>query len=234
MKRHFKIIFCLGIPMGILLAVIKNFLNIDDETFWNVYIIVGGIVIVGAVGINVLYQIRFVKRIKNMVNQAKEQNDFDGFNDEIEKLLKKYKARYNQLYLKFNLCYGLSKKKEYEKGLEVLKSIDYRSVKGMNKIIYHLDLAYFEFYLGNYEEAVRIIEENNKEFMKFKNNLHIGKNIAANTIYYHIAKKDYQKSQDLLREAEIKWTDKEMKEEWDMLNEIINKQTEGTLKDGGI
>lgn len=224
MKRHLKII-ALGIPLGIILIIMKNSMNMDDDVFFKNYIIFGIVVVAVAVIINCLHQIRFVKKLSNLTKMVIEEENLELFFEEIEKLLKKYKSKYNRSLLLINLSYGYAKKKDYAKGLEVLKSIEPKNVKGINKIVYNLNLSCFNFHLGNYEEVISITEKSNKVFLKFKNSPYLGWNVASNDIYYCIAKEEYEDAETLLEEAKSKWNSKkEMKEEWEMLTQVLDNK----------
>lgn len=230
MKRIIRIIG-IGIPLGIILVIVKNVMDIEDDVFFKQYMIVGTLVIVGAVIINCIYQIKFAKKLRLITKQMTEEKNYDLFFEEIENLLKKYKSSYNRSLLLINLSYGYAKKKEYAKGLEVLQSIEPKRVKGINKIIFYLNMSCFYFHLGNYEDVISITEKNNKEFYKFKNNAHLGWNIASNDIYYNIAMNKLEEAEKLLNEAKEKWNGKkEMQEEWEMLNQVLdNKNDNGRI-----
>ncbi len=221
MKIRMKYILGIGIPLGIILAILKNVIKIEDDIFWKYYIILAIVVIAGVVILSCLYQIRFVRKLKVINKQVMEQGNLDLFFEDIEKLLNKSKSKFHRSLLMLNLCYGLGKKKEYAKGLEVLASIDLKNVKGINKIIYYLDKGCFHFYLGNYEEVISITEKNQEDFLRFEEHNHIDWNIAANNIYYHIAKGEHEEAEKLLEQAKSQWKDRDMQEEWEMIGEIL-------------
>lgn len=226
MKRFIRIIG-IGIPLGIVLIVIKNVMNIEDDVFWKQYMIVGALVIVGAVIINCIYQIKFVKKLNKITKLITEDDNIDLFFEKIEKLLTKCKSNYNRSLLLINLSYGYAKKEQYAKGLEVLESIEPKRVKGINKIIFYLNMSCFHFHLGNYEDVISITEKNSKEFSKFKNNPHLGWNIASNNIYFYIAKGEFEEAKKLIEEAKEKWNGKkEMQEEWEMLNQVLDTKND--------
>ncbi|QHI71219.1 hypothetical protein [Aminipila terrae] len=233
LKRKIKIIFGIGVPVGILLVIVQNLMNIDDQLFWKLYFIMGGLAIVGAVIINIIFQMKFIKKLKIMTRQAKEQKNYDFLIKEMENLLKKYKSKQNRWFIKMTLCYGLAGKKEYTEGLEVLEEIEYKNIKGINRTVYYLNLVYFHFHLGNYEEVIKVTDDNSKELLQYKNNPQVAKHIAANSIYYHIAKGQYEVAGKLLKEAEDNWKDPEMMEVWEMLEEII-RQEKGLTENDGI
>lgn len=222
MKIRMKYILGIGIPLGIILAIFKNIVDIKDEMFWKYYIILAIIVIAGAVIFSCLYQVRFARKLSEINKQVMEQGNLELFFEDVEKLLNRTKSRFHKNLLLINLCYGLGRNKEYAKGLEVLNSIDLKSITGINRIIYYLDKGCFHFYLGNYEEVIRITEENKATFLKFEKNPHIDWNISANNIYYQIAKGELEEAEALLEMARIQWKDEPMQEEWEMIGEILH------------
>lgn len=224
MNIRIKYILGIGIPFGIILAIFKNVINIEDEVFWKYYIILAIIVIASVVILSCLYQVRFARKLSTINKQVMEQGNLELFFQDVEKLLSRTKSRFHRSLLLLNLCYGLGKKKEYAKGLEVLDSIDVKSVRGINQIIYYLDKVCFHFYLGNYEEVIYITEGNKANFLKFEKNSHIDWNIAANNIYYHIAKGQTEEAERLLELAKSQWKDRDMQEEWEMIGEILHRK----------
>lgn len=224
MNIRIKYILGIGIPLGIILAIFKNVVNIEDEVFWKYYIILAIIVIASVVILSCLYQVRFARKLSTINKQVMEQGNLELFFQDVEKLLSRTKSRFHRSLLLLNLCYGLGKKKEYAKGLEVLDSIDVKSVKGINRIIYYLDKVCFHFYLGNYEEVIYITEGNKANFLKFEKNSHIDWNIAANNIYYHIAKDQIEEAERLLELAKSQWKHRDMQEEWEMIGEILHRK----------
>ncbi len=225
MKRFLKIV-AIGIPLGIILVIIENVMNLDHEMVFRYYWICGSIFILAVLFINLIYQFSFIKKVKKVTSSiTSEEKNFDLFFEETEKMLTKYKSSYNRGLLLINLSYAYGLKKDYQKGLETLKSIEVKKVKGINKIIYSLNLSCFNFYLGNYEEVIKITDKFNKEFQKFKENPILGWNIASNKIYYYIAKGEFQEAKKFLEEAKSNWIEKqEMKEEWEMLAQILYKE----------
>lgn len=221
MKIRMKYMLGIGIPLGIILAILKNVIDIKDNIFWKYYIILAIIVIAGAVILSCLYQIRFARKLNVINKQVMEQGNLDLFFEDVENLLNRSKSRFHRSLLMLNLCYGLGKKKEYAKGLEVLDAIDLKSVKGINKIIYYLNKVCFHFYLGNYEEVINITEKNKEDFLRFQENNHIDWNIAANNIYYHIAKGELEEAEKLLEQAKLQWKGRNMQEEWEMIDEAL-------------
>lgn len=218
MKIRMTYILGVGIPLGIILAIMKNVMDIREDTFWKYYIMLSIIVIAGVVILTCLYQVRFARKLNAINKQVMGQGNLDLFFEDVENLLSKTKSKFHRSLLMINLCYGLGKKKEYAKGLEILSSIDLKSVKGINRMIYYLDKVCFHFYLGNYEEVISIIEENKENFLKFGKNPHIDWNIAANNIYYHIAKGETEEAKELLEQAKLQWKDRNMQEEWELID----------------
>nr|WP_315023259.1 hypothetical protein [uncultured Aminipila sp.] len=221
MKIRMKYILGIGIPLGIILAILKNVIDIENNVFWKYYILLAIVVIASAAILSCLYQIRFARKLDVINRQVMEHGNLDLFFEDVEKLLNRSKSRFHRSLLMLNICYGLGKKKEYAKGLEVLENIDLKSVKGINKIIYYLDMVCFYFYLGNYEEVISITEKNKEDFLRFEENNHIDWNIAANNIYYHIAKGELEEAEKLLEQAKSQWKDKNMQEEWELIDEEL-------------
>lgn len=223
MKRKVKIIFGIGVPVGILLLVVKNIFDIEDGDFFKQYLILGAVVIAIAVLINCLYQVRFIQKLNSISNRVSKTGDIDELIRALEILLGQSKSDFRKSLILINLSYGYSKKKEYQKGLEVLESINPKTVKGINQIIYLLNIVSFHFYLEHYEEVIEITERHENVFTKFMGHPQLGWTVAVNTICYHIAKGDKNTAKALLEEARAKWAGAEMQEEWEFLDSKLHE-----------
>ncbi|QIB69195.1 hypothetical protein Ami103574_07605 [Aminipila butyrica] len=224
MAKKLKIIFGVGVPLGLLMAVLKNALNIEDDRFWRYYAIGAAIAIFGAILINLFYQLRLVKKLKAVTNHAKENQDYDLLIREMEQMLATYKGKYSRSLFKMNICYALAKKKQYAEGLELLNSLDVKTVKGLNKLIFYLNQVYFYFYLDNLDEVIRINQEWGREFAKFEEHPQLGEHVAANRVYLAVAQGQLEQAWDLLAEAERKWTDRGAQEEQRLLKEKLGSE----------
>lgn len=215
------IIFGVGVPIGILMLIIKNTLNIEDSRFFKYYIVFSIVIIALAVIINCIYQIKFCKRVNTLIKDLRENDDVDFFISEMQNLLGKSKSAFRKSILLINISYGYSKKGQYENALQTLEAIDLKTIKGVNNSIYNINKISFYFHLKNYSQVINLVEQYNMEFEKLQNHSQIAWNIEATKIYYNIAKGEIEEANKILQKAKEKWTTKEMVEEWKLIEERI-------------
>lgn len=215
-KKRVKMIG-LGFLIGILLIIIQKSLNLPNDLFMKSYIIIAPIIIILALVINITWQIRFQKKIKNLLIILEEENDPDRFIYENNVLLKRVKHPYNIAIISINISAGYSAKKDYIKAKEVLLGIPFKGLKGANKVVYYINLAYYDFKLGEYEEAINVMDEHKNEFKLFEKNPILGKHIKLNTVFYLQAKSENEKAEILLEELKKEITDKRFMRELEEL-----------------
>ena len=198
----------IGVIIGILMVVVENIFDIPRDVMRKAYLILGGLAIVISVGVNVLWQKRFQKKIKALMPILYEDNNPDLFIEENEKLLATVKSPYNKAFLLLNISVGYSDKKDYQKAKDTLLQIPENGIKGINGVIYYIDLVYYNFKLMNMDEVISIMDKHQKEFKAFENHKIIGKHIRLNQVFYLKAKNQFEEADKLLSILEKENTDK--------------------------
>ncbi len=230
MSLNFKKIFMIAIPIIGLLFGLKIYFKLDDKKFFIAYLIVGALVLIGSVLINMIYNVRFIKKMKKINELLENQDTIDKYVIEMEKIEKKVTGPVYRNMIILNLSYGYLEQEEYEKSLSLLKNIDMVKLKGRSRVIFALNKSTTYFYLGLYDEFISFIKEFEKE-------LHILSTIdefewqgKLLEIYYQIAIKNYKKAGRMLKVAEKKWAEDKMSREWKRVRSVLNDK----LEDGDI
>lgn len=200
----------LGVVIGIFMVVVENVFNIPRDVMRKAYFILGAVAIVGSVAINILWQKNFQKKVQALMPILYEENNPDLFIEENKKLLENMRSPYNKAFLLLNISVGYSDKRDYQKAKEILLQIPENAIRGLNGIIYYIDLVYYNFKLMNMDEVIAIMDKHEKEFKAFENHKTIGKHIKLNQIFYLRAKNELEEADKLISILEKESTDKRL------------------------
>lgn len=231
MKRRIRNIILSGTLFGGILLMLRFIFRLSEEMVWKYYIIASIIILVGAMGINIIWQVNLMKKLKSFEKYLKEEGNPDKFIEENEKLLQTMKSDYNRTIIKINLSAGYCDKEEYETAKNILLSEPIKQVKGINKVIYYINLAYIYFRLEENQKALSILEQQKKEFSDFEKNLSLGGHITVLKIFQNIAENQLEEAQNLLTIAKDKWDDKRLLKDWEYLQTTINQRQHSLSED---
>lgn len=154
-----------------------------------------------------LSQKNFQKKLNALQTILTEKNDPDLFIEENTKLLEKTKSPYNQSLIYINISAGHAVKKSYRKAKEALNKIQVKGLKGINRLVYYSNLAYYHFKLAELKEGIKIVEDNKKDFDLFQNHSMLGKHIKLNQVYYLKATKQTDMAKELLEKLKTEYKD---------------------------
>lgn len=120
MKRAAKIVL-IGVCFGLILLFLKISFRIDDAAFMHGYWIAAVAIVLGAVLINVCYNLIYfnkVKKIAKLLSEEKPQEYIDG----IENLLKTAKGKTLRNILELNLAAGYIEVKQFDIAIPMLEN----------------------------------------------------------------------------------------------------------------
>ena len=220
-KHKVRFIVILGITLGILLVVIQNVFHIPQATLFRYYLIGAAVVLAAVIAINMSWQLRFQKKLLRLNRVLTDDHDPDRFIAENEDLMEKVKHPFHQSLLMINIAVGYSDKKDFKKAKKILLEIPEGGLRGINRIIYYNNLAYFHFHLGETKKAIRILEEHREEFDRLLNNQQLGKHIIINRVYQAIAEGDKNRAEQLLESLSDKRIDERQRDEMESLKKSI-------------
>jgi len=221
-KRIIKII-AIGICFGLTLLLLKNICRIDDATFMRGYWIAAPAIVIGALIINVCYNLFYfnkVKKIVKLLNEEKPQEYIDG----IEDLLKTAKGKNLRNILELNLAAGYIETKQFDTAIPLLEKLSYKELKGSAVNVVHkinLCLSYFE--TAQYDKAITIYNENQVLFQKYRHHKIYGGNIALLEVIAAIINEEYDRAEELLNCAKKIYDDPRLQKSFQEFFDILNK-----------
>ncbi len=163
--------------------------------------------------VSYLFQKNFQRKLNSLQSILIDKNDPDLFIEENTKLLDKTKSPYNQSLIYINISAGHAVKKSYRKSKEALNKIPVKGLKGINRLVYYSNLAYYHFKLAEVKEAIKIVEDNKKDFDLYQNHSLLGRHIKLNQVYYLKATKETEKAKELLEKLKTEYTDEKFLKE---------------------
>jgi len=204
-KHKIKVIFGIGIPLGILLLIVQGVCHIPYPVMMRGYII-GSIIVVLLAGIiNAIWQFKFQKKLMSMSSMLYQEEELDLFIEQVDAQLKKIKSNFNRNQLLISLSVAYCEKQQYQKAKDVLLQAEEKALSGIFKAIYYHDLAYYHFLLDESKTAIQIMREHKKDFEKWKDNKVLGANLLVNEVYLHISQENWNEAKKrLVRLEDIK------------------------------
>lgn len=221
MKRIITIII-VGGCWGLLLLFVKNVFQISDDTFWQFYLIFGGVVIVGLPAFNLLYNLHYQKKMMAAA-QLLEAGRAEEYITEVESLRRRAKGRFANNMLTINLSAGYSRLKQYDKAAELLESLSHEKLPGVFGVVYHINLCVCYFYQNQTDQALTLYESSQRVFHPYRNNKLYGGNIAILDIFAAIGHKEYARAAELLKTAQSTWDEPHFLEDYRYLEEKIQQ-----------
>ena len=222
LKRVAKIVL-IGVCFGLILLFLKISFRIDDAAFMHGYWIATVAIVLGAVLINVCYNLIYfnkVKKIAKLLSEEKPQEYIDG----IENLLKTAKGKTLRNILELNLAAGYIETKQFDIAIPMLEKLSHERLSGSSVNVVHkinLCLSYFE--TAQYEKAITIYNENQGLFQQYRHHKIYGGNIAILDIIAAIINEQYNQAEELLDTAKKMYDDPRLKKSFREILDILNK-----------
>lgn len=222
MKNKMRNVILAGFGLGVIMLLLRYIFKLSEQMMWKYYIIISIFLIAAAMVINLIWQIKIIRKLKGLEKILVEENNADKFIEENEKLLQTLKSSYYRKCIKINLSAGYCDKGDYEAAKNTLLSISNTRLMGINKVVYNINLAYVYFKLEEDQKAISILEQYDKEFVRLENHVSLGGSIAVLKVLQLIAKNQTAEAQKLLNASKEKWTDNRTIRDWEYLQSKIN------------
>ena len=119
-----------------ILLLLKISFGIDDAAFMHGYWIAAVAIVLGAVLINVCYNLIYfnkVKKIAKLLSEEKPQEYIDG----IENLLKTAKGKILRNILELNLAAGYIEAKQFDIAIPMLEKLSHERLSGSSVNVVH-------------------------------------------------------------------------------------------------
>lgn len=204
MKRRMKIIG-FGICFGIILVVIKYAAGVEDAVFWRYYGILAGIILVGSVGINMVYHLWYQCRMQRIQHFLAEERPQE-YIVQVKRLLEKAKGETLRNVLLLNLAAGYMEAGEQERAIVLLEDLSERRLYGAAvRLVHQINLCECCFQTNRYEKAIRLYHENAALFARFREDKIYGASIAVLDILAAYYEGQAAQAKKLTDAAQQKW-----------------------------
>lgn len=100
--------------------------------------------------------------------------------------------------IKSNIAMGYCEKNDFDTARKELMSIDSKKLYGKFKRIYYLELAYVNFFLGDYEAGLKIVNTYENIINELKGDSTYEPFVNVIYIFKYMAEKNYIKANELL------------------------------------
>lgn len=221
MKRIVKICV-IGVCIGIILAMIQIHFHIDESVFWFGYRIAAGVILVGILLVNLLYNRYYFKKIKELAEQYLKE-DPEKYIDGIQALLKAAKGQGLRNILLLDLVAGYMEKEDYEKAICMLNELGNRKLKGSSiKVFYCYKLFICYFETKQYEKAITLYNENQRLMEKFRHHKNYGAYVTIVDILAAMIRENYQEAEEMLESAKKTYEQTSFKEIFQIIAKTLD------------
>lgn len=222
MKRVLKIII-LGVCIGLLSVVVQGALHIDRDVFIHWYWIIAAVVVLGAVLVNVIYNISYQQRMKKLVPLLEEQRPQEYIAG-VEKLLETARGQNLRKILTMNLAAGYIDLKQFDKAIELLEGISDKGLAGgAVKAVCRLNLCTCYFQSAQGDKALELYHDSQKIFEPQRNGKLYGGNIAILDMLAAIQSGEHARAERLLDQARQTWSDPRFQEAFQEIEQTLTK-----------
>ena len=222
MKRIWKIIV-IGVCSGLVLVALQMALHIDRDVFLRWYWAAAAVVVLGAVLVNVGYNIFYQKRMQKLVPLLEAQKPREYIAG-VEQLLKTATGQSLRNILTMNLSAGYIDLKEFGKAIELLEGISDRRLVGTAvKTVCRLNLCTCYFQTGQGEKALALYRDSQSIFEGQRKGGLYGGNIAIVDILAAIQKQEYSQAEQLLDRARQTWDAPRFQEAFQEIEHVLTE-----------
>lgn len=222
MKRMLKVI-AFGVCLGLVLVAIQITLRIDRDTFVCGYWIAAPAVVLGAVLINVCYNIFYQRKMKKFVKLL-DEGRADEYVAGVEGLLQTAKGRALRNILRLNLAAGYlnTSSRRYDEAVAILEELSGERLTGSElRMVHRLNLCMAYFHTAQYDKALNLYQDSQGVFEPFRKRGAYGGSIALLDLLAALQNKQLDRAEALLARAKQDWDDPRLQEAF--------REVEGTL-----
>lgn len=217
--KHYLKVFALAVCFGIVLAVLKETLNVDNELFWQWYLTAAAVIIVGAIVFNFLYVRRYGKKMQELVPLL-ENGQPAAYLAGLEELLATVKTRGLRNMLRLNLSAGYCELDRYEDAITVLESLNFGGSRAP-EMVRRLNLCICLFHTGRAAEAIELYRASEKWFAPYREKELYGGNIAVLDIHAAMVEGRCTEARAMLDHARKTWDRPRLRKYYDRLEQIM-------------
>lgn len=223
MKRFLKI-FLLGVCLGILAAVVRYHLHLDQSTFWLCFGVAGALIVVLAVLFNLLYTRAYQQKMVQAVKLL-EEGRISDYILTMERLLEKVKGTHLKNLFQLNLAAGYCDAKQFHQATRLLEELSGARLPGVARMVYHLNLCACYFYTEQPARAMELYESCQKEFAPFREGSSYGGNLAVLDMFAAIQRRQYSQAKELLGRARETWNHPLLQDDYNYIEaELVRRK----------
>lgn len=217
--KHYLKVFAVAVCFGIVLAVLKETLDVDSTLFWRWYLTAAAVLIVGAVAFNILYARRYGKRMQELVPLL-ENGRPEAYLAGLEDLLAAVKTRGLRDMLRLNLSAGYCELDRYEEAIAVLESLKFGGSRAP-EMVRRLNLCVCLFHTGRAAEAMELYRASEKWFAPYRGKELYGGNVAVLDIHAAMVESRHAEARTMLDHARKTWDRPRLRKYYDQLEQLM-------------
>lgn len=217
--KHYLKVFAAAVCFGIVLAVLKEKLDVDSTLFWQWYLAAAAVIIVGAVVFNFLYVRRYGKKMQELVPLL-ENGRPAAYLAGLEELLETVKTRGLRDMLRLNLSAGYCELDRYEEAITVLESLKFGGSR-VPEMVRRLNLCVCLLHTGRAAEAMELYRASEKWFAPCREKEPYGGNIAVLDIHAAMVEGRCTEARAMLEHARKTWDRPRLRKYYDQLEQMM-------------
>lgn len=217
--KHYLKVFAAAVCFGIVLAVLKEKLDVDSTLFWQWYLAAAAVIIVGAVVFNFLYVRRYGKKMQELAPLL-ENGRPEAYLAGLEELLETVKTRGLRDMLRLNLSAGYCELDRYEEAITVLESLKFGGSR-VPEMVRRLNLCVCLFHTGRAAEAMELYRASEKWFAPCREKESYGGNIAVLDIHAAMVEGRCTEARAMLEHARKTWDRPRLRKYYDQLEQMM-------------
>lgn len=201
-KRNYVLAAAAIYAVEIILAV-----NMENKDIVIPMVFATWIVLVSAAAvINIIWLKKFLKQIDDLGTILTVEKNPDKYIEANREFLQEDISPRLKAVIKSNMAMGYCEKNDFNTARKILLGIDMKKVYRNFRRLYYLELAYVNFFLGDYEAGLAIVNEYNDIINELKANKMYEPYVNVIYIFKYIAETEYVKANELLFITEQKFT----------------------------
>lgn len=225
MKRFVRVI-AFGVALGLAMVALQHALKMETGTFLQGYWLGAATLLVVAALCNICYNLRYRKKVQQAVVLL-EEGKADEYITRLEGLIRTAKGEPLRNLLRLNLTAGYCNKKEYQKAIDLLETLEDARLRGAVRMIQRLNLCMCYFYTGRDDQAMKVYEASDDLFAPYRGGAAYGKNLAVLDILADIQKGRYDDARELLETARRNWNNPRIAADYDYIEKLLEEKAAG-------
>ena len=213
----------MGIVYASIILACEIGLGLNGRQVFVIYIVSAVIIFVGAISVNIIYNVVYIKKIQKLLLLF-DEGKFDECIDKLNAIEKTTKSRHVKNMAKLNIAFAFMWKKDYVEAKYILECFG-RSLESMTEVEmarrFNLCLCYF--HLKKYERAQELFTASKPFFDKYRDHdFYYDYFMVLDLFMCIVFDKNIIEARKRLREARLLCQDEEFKADFDCMESIIN------------